>query len=216
MMEQVIGLFDEVWENDVMPLVSARAVRRLEARVPGLQVTSAGGMMPFASEGRLAGLPYYFRFQHGQAQLRVGGNLNRAPLYQATEPYGRSLDGTLDQEEFTCLLLALVPRLRPAPRSWEFSGVVVHDTPRGPAVGSATTYGAWGHSPEEAWREMHRYPEGDAVYAEMVSREEHAANMAARRMNPHTITVDERVWPPTKPVFAVAPRWSPLRWLRRP
>lgn len=45
----------------------------LSAVVPGLVVTSAGGIVPFQAEGTIQGHPFYYRERHGWAELRIGG-----------------------------------------------------------------------------------------------------------------------------------------------
>jgi hypothetical protein len=213
-MGQPDDLVDDVDYLDLRTHIEPHVIRRVESRIPGLSVEVAQGAIPFQSEGTLAGLPYYFKYKSGYARLRVGGDLSAAPLYEADQEYGHPLDGALDDDEFAHLFPRLVRGLRRAPRLWEFTGVVVHATPRGPAVGTPTTYGAWGETPEEAFAAMHQYPQ-DSAYTKHVTPKEHQAALMARDMNPSTITVDERVWPDPQPRFVVLSRWNPRYWGRR-
>lgn len=118
--------------------------RDLSARIPGLLVHSAGGMVPFQSEGTLHGFPYYFRYRHGYAQLRVmdpAVNEDEATLfehlYSTGMEYGDKYDGALDRDEFCHLMLTLVPQLERGPYQWSFAGVrvdVVDDANPRPAT----------------------------------------------------------------------------------
>lgn len=106
--------------------------RDLSARISGLLVESAGGVLPFQSEGTLHGLPYYFRYRGGYASLTVmaapaaGEEADLlCPLYAAGTDYGDDYAGSLSREEFYSLMLTLVPQLTEAAFLWEFQGVKV-------------------------------------------------------------------------------------------
>lgn len=107
--------------------------RDLSERIPGLLVHSAGGMLPFQSEGTLHGFPYYFRYRHGYAQLRVmDPNVNEDEatlfehLYSAGMDYGDEYGGILDRDEFCTLMITLVPQLERGAFLWEFVGIKVN------------------------------------------------------------------------------------------
>lgn len=177
------------------------AIAHLEYRHPGvLSIDWAGGACPFQAEGTLHGLPFYFRFRGGYAQLRVenGDDNWYQPLYSAGAEHGHPLDGWLDGPEFVELMTRLIGELERAPIYWEFPGIQPDDIGRVKA-GEPTTYGAWAHTPEQAWERMHE----PSVYLlrHGLDKARQAEMVAARQMVNQTVTVDTRVFPDPEPQF---------------
>lgn len=175
-------------------MTNSEAIARLKCRFPELDIEWAGGACPFQAEGILHGLPLYFRFRHSWADLRIDSGDWYQPLYSAGTAFGAGKDlGWLDPHEFVKLMTRLIPRLERAPIYWRFPGV----EPGQLKAGEPATFGAWAHTPEQAWVAMHQPSKwlrdrgiDDATQAQWV---------AARKMSPDTITVDTRVFPDPDP-----------------
>lgn len=181
-------------------LAEARA--GLEHQFPGLVLEMAGGACPFQAEGTLHGVPFYFRFRHNWAELRIQGADWFKPLYSASTEFGHYEDqGVLTGAEFAELMARLIRELRRSSIMWEFAGVQPTDAGAVKA-GDPTTFGAWGDTPEEAWASMHEpsaYLRGKGV-----DDATQAQWLAARKMSPQTSTVDDRVFPDPDPFAAAA------------
>lgn len=175
------------------------ACAHLEFRFPDLQITQAGGVCPFQAEGTLHGLPFYFRYRHAWAELRINGTDWYKPLYLAGREFGGEDQGWLDGPDFVALLTELIGNLRRAPIFWRFPGV----QPRDAGVikaGTPDEFGAWADTPEQAWADLHQPSSwlreaglDDAAQAQLV---------AERQMSPVTTTVDDRVFPDPDPFTA--------------
>jgi hypothetical protein len=169
----------------------------LMAQLPGLSVEWGGGMSPFQAEGTLYGQPFYFRFRHNTAVLRVGGDLHFKALYVAATEYGASEDqGWLDPAAFVALMRQLIPALQRAEIYWEFPGIQPRDVGVLEA-GTPVMYGAWGHTPEQAWEQLNQ----PSNYLTSVGIDEatQAAMRAEQQLCPQTVTVDDRVFPNPDP-----------------
>ena len=83
------------------------------------------------------------------------------------------------------------------PRLWEFNGIQADEHPRRFA-GTARTYGAWGHTPAEAFTAFTDKPDW---FTDAMGDWDEQIN--AMKLDPVTVTVDDRVWPDPEPVFAV-------------
>jgi hypothetical protein len=179
-------------------------VDELMAVNPTLEITYAGGICPFQAEGTLHGLPFYFRFRHNWAELRIQSADWWQPLYIAGGEYGEGEDqGWLTDEEFRVIMAELLGRLERAPILWDFPGV----EPAGVGLvqaGTPTKYGAWGHTAEEAWERMHE--PSPYLTEHGIALDAQAAMLAERQMSPQTITVDERVFPDPDPFARKAER----------
>lgn len=180
------------------------AMAHLEFRHPGLHVEWAGGLCPFQAEGTLHGLPFYFRFRHSTGTLRVGGDLHFKALYAAGMEFGEDEDQSwLSGDPFVDLLSQLIGKLERAEIYWEFEGVEPADVGQVKA-GAPARYGAWGHTPAEAWVAMHQ--PSDWLLAKGVDAATQRAWVAARQMRLPTITVDDRVFPDPDPFATEDPR----------
>jgi hypothetical protein len=180
------------------------AVDELLVEYPYLTIRQAGGVCPFQAEGTIHDEEFYFRFRHNWAELRIqSGQGWFKPLYSAGGEYGEGEDqGWLDPDEFGRIMRELMGRLERAPILWEFPGVEPSDIGKIKA-GDPQSYGAWGHSPEEAWTAMH----APSAYlrSKGIDDATQAQWLAQRQMSPITTTVDDRVFPDPDP-FAQAVR----------
>lgn len=89
--------------------------------IPGIVISSAGGLVPFEAFGLLHGHPFYFRVRHDVARLNVAAEdgdpvSSRDVLYTASV----ECDSWKAKENFVPLLMKLVPALDVAPFLWEF------------------------------------------------------------------------------------------------
>ncbi|MGV8847693.1 hypothetical protein [Tessaracoccus sp.] len=177
-------------------------MRPLTRAIPGLTLDTAGGACPFQAEGTLHGLPFYFRYRSAHATLSLCAPDAEefdyfAPLYLAGMDFGEEYDGFLSDEQFQGLFADLVRQLVRAPRLWEFTGAQVGDL-AGCPTGTPRTYGAWGHTPQEAYATLTAKP---GMWVESLGEwDDHVTAMA---LDPATITVDDRVWPDPEPAFTV-------------
>ncbi len=173
-----------------MTALALPELRRLEARVPGLAIRSAWGV-PFQMEGTLHGLHLYFKYKLGHASLSVGGDYAFSPLYQAGVPFTVADDFHVQGVELEAAFELLLPQLRRSPRLWEFQD-----------AGGGMSHGAWGMTPDEAWRKIHSYDEDLADY---ISREQWEIIRTMRQPVWPTVTIDDRVWPDPEPEFRILP-----------
>lgn len=174
------------------------ASAHLTFRFPDLQINVAGGACPFQADGTLHGLPFYFRFRHNWAELRILSDAGWfKPLYTAGCEYGDGEDqGWLEPTEFVELMIRLIGELERAPIMWEFPGVEIADVGCIKA-GDPHCYGAWGHTPEQAWAAMHE--PSKYLRSKGIDDATQAQWVAARKMSAQTITTDDRVFPNPDP-----------------
>ena len=115
--------------------VDKRDVEEIHARVPGLKVSSFGGMLPFQAEGAWGedeDIIWYFRYRHGYASLSFNWlaygqtpedkdyRLLINPNWSAVMNYGDDHDGSLTMKEFTDLFCLLVKELKCEPFAYKF------------------------------------------------------------------------------------------------
>lgn len=132
----------------------------LQEIIPGIIISSAGGIVPFQAEGLLEGLPFYYRDRHGSASLRVGTADCDFP-YGDDVLYSSSVETPEyeGRENFIKNLVKLVKTLEKAPLLYKFEGkklIFKNDKSWGYEISETEmdeSYG-WGHSPEEAWDYM--------------------------------------------------------------
>jgi hypothetical protein len=175
--------------------------------IPGLKITSAGGMLPFQALGTLHGFPFYFRARHEWATLHLS-----AP---GTDPVGwehlyyASCEAPFHftAQDFCEIMLKIVPQIKRASFRWEFDGHKLHfpDPKKWEAVQSEekdTHYG-WGVTPEEGWlatQEMSEY-----LLEHGCSEETQRRFNELREISKTPLNQDTRVFPESDPVFEV--RW---------
>ena len=207
--------------NETHNILRTYEYRDLRQRIPTLELTNAGGAVPFQAEGQWDGYDFYFRYRGGTATLKIGTpeDVIGEPLWSASMEYGRYLDGTLDTEEFIYLFCTLARNLNKASYRYRF-----YDKNVGPDATSTryradgTTYQVneeytgWGLNPWDARRYAYaRNKEYAQMYAEAAVE---AAKKGAAEDAPNlfrnvalldltTDTIDNRVYPAVRPPFTV-------------
>lgn len=175
----------------------------LSDAIPGLVITSAGGIMPYQAQGTLHGHPFYFRCRGEHASLRLvevdGDAVADNPLYSAGVP----TDYMIDTDGFIELMKRLVPQLKRAPFRWEFEGKKVTVDSEFTVLSSEETeisYG-WGNTPEEGFIDTKQHSEylTDKGFTTEIQNK----LWAARELNPIPVNSDNRNWPAVEPVFIV-------------
>lgn len=186
----------------------------LQELIPGIVVSSAGGVAPFEAQGLLHGHPFYYRDRHGYASLSIGAIDGEAPYLGDTTLYGASTETSEGDGEasFVKNLLKLVPKLERTPFPYEFQGrkiewgnvpiqerkyrVVEGEFDEFPSVG-------WGYFPEEAFQELAKPSEYllSRGWTEEIQREIYEL----RAFSPVPVKTDERKYPEVDPPFAVNP-----------
>ena len=197
-------LFEEVGFD--MYAQTPKAWEHLSEKIPGLIVTSAGGWVPFQSEGLLQGLPYYLRCRHDVASLTIGqadSNIFEDALFYAEIDYTKFAG----IENFEDMIIQLVPLLEKMPFRYEFACKVPEYDENHKHTGNTTdkddtTYG-WGNSPEEAFESLMK--PNWFLKERGVSDEEQLYRRGLQKINPSPINEDNRVWPNPLPIFVVKP-----------
>lgn len=178
--------------------------------IPGIIITSAGGIVPFQAEGTLHGYPFYYRDRHGVAELRIGAVGSTDHILPSGALYNASVETPEFEgdKNFVKNLYSLVPKLEKGPFLYRFVGrkpKFKNDGAWSYTIDSADTEEAlgWGHTPEEAY-----------VNSSMPSSylEEKGFALEAQRkfwidrdVDPRPTNADERVYPSPEPDFRVNP-----------
>lgn len=177
--------------------------RDLSDRIPGLIVSSAGGIGLYQAEGLLHGLPFYYREKQGWASLRVGqadGDAFSDYLYHA----GAACSEWVEEEQFSAMMLQLVPKLQKSPFLWKFSGKKLIDLPNGDVAASEEEnpfIASWGFTPEEAYQRLH--DADDYLTAQGYDEAVQHRWWELQQVNPVPKNYDNRVWPNPEPDFKV-------------
>jgi hypothetical protein len=179
----------------------------LSQLIPGIVVTSAGGIVPFQAEGLLHGLPFYYRERSGWASLSIAG-ANEPNAYGNTNLYhaGEEVEEFRSGPGWVSTLLNLVENLERSPFLYHFEGRDTQTTGEGDemevhTLNAPKTYWGWGHTPEEAFedtKEISSYL-SEHGYSEDFQRE----MWDAKRIYPMHTNDDDRIFPDPEPVFAV-------------
>lgn len=182
----------------------------LEAFIPGIQVTSAGGLIPFQAEGTLHGHPFYYRERGGEASLNVGDLNGGKPyigdkaLWSASEEVEEFRSGP----EWIVTLIRLVDTLDRSPFRYEFLGKEVNITGGKNNIEGLVTsereqlYSGWGFSAEEAFAAAHETSKYLLEYLEW-EEEFAAAVRRMRNLSPVPVNQDTRDYPEDTPDFRV-------------
>lgn len=188
--------------------------RWLQEWIPGIVISSAGGIAPFQAQGLLHGHPFYYKDRHGYAFLNVGELDGEAPYLGDTTLYSASIETEefAGGENFVKNLMKLVPELKCTPFPYEFQGrkiewgneniharkyrVVEGEFDDFPTVG-------WGYFPEEAFEELAKPSEYllSCGWTEEIQREIYEL----RAFSPEPVKTDERKYPEVDPPFTVNP-----------
>lgn len=173
-----------------------RDFAELYARVPGLHITSAGGVAPYQVEGTWLGYAFYFRFRGGSATLTIArkdDELFSRPLWSAATSHGDDWSGWLNRKEFTSLFCELAGKLGKAWFRFEFQVLSMPEPsldgflPAQQSSDIPTREWVWAYTVEEARERLKEYPYNSVQYAH------------------EPITNDDRVYPETTPEFIVLP-----------
>jgi hypothetical protein len=183
----------------------------LQEMIPGVVITSAGGIMPFQVEGYLNDHPFYYKERDGDARLNVGAVDGPAP-YLGDCIY----TSKTDVEEFRrgpgwiSTFMNLIEALARSHFLYEFEGkkVIMPNNESDKnldnitvAEGITEIYKTWGHSPEEAL--AYHYTSGKGVLVDHYGwqLEYYDKMIELEDINPIPLNKDERVIP--EPVFEV-------------
>lgn len=186
--------------------------RWLQEWIPGIVISSAGGVAPFQAQGLLHGHPFYYKDRHGYAFLNVGELDGEAPYLGDTTLYSASVETEefAGGENFVKNLMKLVPELKRTPFPYEFQGrkiewgnesiharkyrVVEGEFDEFPTVG-------WGYFPEEAFEELAKPSEYllSCGWTEEIQREIYEL----KAFSPEPVKTDERKYPDVDPPFTV-------------
>ena len=178
--------------------------------IPGLIISSAGGMFPFQAEGLLQGLPFYYREEYGYASIRVGEENGPVPYLDSN--YIANIGGIPGEsrgEYFIHTISLLVPKLEKAPFYWKFKARKLEftDDPKnklGFVVTNEYDYvGAWGFTAEEAYKKTALPNERLSERSSAFSAERQKEMWIAKEVDPTPMNQDNRVFPNPEPHFFV-------------
>jgi hypothetical protein len=180
----------------------------LEEIIPGLIISSAGGLVPFQAEGIYRGHPFYYHDRHGQARLSIGeldgeipylGDYTIYTAYQDTEEWAGG-------KFFVRNLVQLVPNLKRSPFRYEFRGKKLHlanDKSWSFTVDESETEtrSGWGFTPEEGYETL-SVP-SEYLMEHGATAEIQLAMRLAQEFDPTPVNKDERKYPEVDPDFVV-------------
>lgn len=197
-----VEVLDAVWQllRELCGDTQLQAVtRHLRARIPGLEITTAGGVVPFQATGTWWGHPWYFRLRWDVASLKVGGDSPVVkPLWSAEMPHTSGempdhpyLHNEISWQEFEDVFCALAISLKKAPFHYLFAR-----TGHRQSADTEPQWGGYGNSPAEAFESLLLRVHGfvDEGYL-----------TPGMEFDPVPVNVDDRVFPATAPTFAVLP-----------
>jgi len=178
--------------------------------IPGIMITSAGGIVPFQAEGTLHGFPFYYRDRHGVAELRVGAVGSTDHILPAGALYSASVETPEFEgaDHFVKNLYHLVPELKKAPFLYRFPGhkaTFLNDGNWGYTIDRSSVEEAlgWGHSLEEAY--VNSSTPSTYLAEKGFSLEAQRKLWIDREVDTRPLNRDERAYPPVTPDFRVNP-----------
>lgn len=180
----------------------------LEKMVPGLVISSAGGLCPFQAEGLLQGYPFYYRERHGDAELRLapkdttGHYLLYESLWSSTEEVEEFRNGP----DWVGTLLRLIEKLEKTPYLYEFPAKKLEfsdpsDHRTAFATDEMETVFGWGHSVDEAWNDAQKPSEYLLSRGWSIDDLKHEWDL--RDPSPVPLHLDQRFYPESFPNFEV-------------
>lgn len=182
----------------------------LQQFVPGVVISSAGGMLPFQAFGLIHGHPFYYREEWGGASIRVA-TLDGTPLKMSEVLWSASAEIADEFRQGTgwiSTLMNLLENLEKASFRYDFPCKKIHFV-EGKGIESAYVtdeidkYGkcGWGVTPEDAYAQA---KEPSAYLLENGwSVEEQERQFIMQEVPTVPSNVDERVYPDPAPVFEV-------------
>lgn len=174
--------------------------------IPGIVISSAGGLVPFEAYGLIHGYPFYFRARHNIARLNVAG-FDGNPVSSREVLYTASVecDSWHARENFIPLLMKLVPCLDVAPFLWKFECFKVQwaeDGRRGYTVTREKDYQiGWGSTPEEGFASAQKPSE--YLLSVGWSEEFQKQLWEDQQVSSSPSNTDDRAFPERKPDFKV-------------
>lgn len=184
--------------------------------IPGLVITSAGGLAPFQALGTLKGFPFYFRARNEWASLHLSapGDIpfGTDVLYHA----GMDAPFSLSDQDFCNLMMQLVSSLEKSPFRWEFEAykLTMPESNSWAAIRTpekTVEYG-WGATPEEGWAETQLI--SDYLLEKGCDEETQKMYLELKDISRTPLNEDTRVFPEIEPVFEVKfHRASLLPWV---
>ena len=200
------GLLDTL--NPAGDLITDEELRGFELTAPELSIATVERGSHFTADGLLFGLPFYFRYRHGVASLKVGPSPIERPYYEAKKRLVAADPHQLTGEEFFSALRQLVPALTVAPFRYTFKGRRVAlsgdlaDLTLTP-TDEAEYFQAWGSSPAEAFRRVSDpSPELTSLG---LSEELQKRLFALQQVDPTPLQEDNREFPKASPAFDTFP-----------
>jgi hypothetical protein len=177
----------------------------LDEFIPGVVVSSAGGMFPFQAEGLIHGYPFYYRHEWGSASLRVGEIDGETPYLDSLWSSRVDYDDKIGEENFPKLLIQLVSLLEKSQFLYKFKGRRIDFLNDGSWSFTVSDEfekhdrGAWGHNAVEAFMEL-RKP-NEYLIEHGCSAEQQDAIWVAHDYDPIPTNRDERKFPEFNPSF---------------
>lgn len=182
--------------------------------IPELVVSSAGGAVPFEAEGLLHGFPFYYREEHGYAELRVGEADGGMPvpwrsLYSAKLQYAENESRSLGMEAFGRFMMKLVPDLAVAPFMWIFPSYEVKFANDGQGTYevldtlSDRGHSGYGFTVEEAWANAFKTIPGIELYNPIFTEEFQLKLKRDTMAGNEPLNEDDRIFPAQMPDFRV-------------
>lgn len=180
----------------------------LQEIIPGIVISSAGGVVPFQAEGLIYGHPFYYRDRHGSASLSVGAKDGEKPYLGDTTLYSAGCETPEFEggEHFIRNLVRLVPELKRSPFPYEFEGWKLNFANDGEwnyTIDSVekTRHCGWGYTREEAYD----YLSKTSTYLEEhgFTPEKQMQAILDQDFDRIPVKDDTRVYPEVDPPFTV-------------
>lgn len=183
----------------------------LQESIPGILISSAGGIAPFEVQGLLHGHPFYYRDRHGYASLSLGEVDGEPPYLGDKTLYGSSTETEEfgGAENFVENLMKLVPKLERTSFPYKFRGRKIIFGEGGIQAGDYHAsedfddfgHVGWGYFPEEAFEKLAEPSEYllSQGWTEDIQRRIYEL----QEFSPEPINTDERKYPEVDPPFTV-------------
>lgn len=187
--------------------------------IPGLIVSSAGGLMPFQAEGLINGYPFYYRNEQNYADIRIGAEGSGNYILQEEALWGASIEfKNVEPAHFIETLTLLLPKLERTLFWYEFEAYkTVFEDAKGKWAWSIDRsakewLGARASNVEDAYAQLME-PSEYLIEHGFTAQEQRKRTIAS---NPGSVPrkQDTRVWPDPMPVFHSTYFSTPEAWLK--
>lgn len=183
----------------------------LQELIPGIVITSAGGVGLFQAEGLIEDYPFYFRSETGSSSICIAEPNGTPHLFTGEVLwYGRcDTDPELfrmNDVEFVRELLKCMKNLEKAPFLWTFMGRKLifkdrNNLKAGWSTGEELEEShGYGHTAEEGYAKAAE-PFTDERYLAIAPLELQQAMWRDKQVSPIPLVGDKRLWPTEKPAF---------------